>query len=534
VSPEHVGRSVLRKIRMNGILDCRLRNVHVLRNIRVLLLSVLISASMLGWLTVASAFSDETASEIPISIGSRRELFVDEFLIESRKNTQLILHHPQPQEIALHCDRPWEGNTCIYFRIIPDGGKYRMWYQGAHWKLDPDDTFPEHPYFICYAESTDGIHWERPSLGLHEYQGSKDNNICVTGVYDNFTPFLDTNPNCPPESRYKAVGQAKPRGLIAHHSPDGIHWSPLGSKPIIEQGAFDTQNVVFWDSSINQYRAYIRDFHDGLRDIRLALSPDFRTWTTPERIKLTPEFPGEQHYTNCIAPYYRAPHLYFGFPGRYVERNWSPSMNALPDLRHRELRAKKEQRIGTAISDEVFMSSRDGLNFHRWGAAFLRNGPEREGNWVYGDCYQAYGLIETPSKLPGAAKELSIFVPEDYWKQTVKMRRYTLRIDGFVSAHAPLEGGELLTKPFRFEGSRLSLNFATSAAGSLYVELTDAAGKPIPGFSKADADELFGDTLDRTVTWKNSSDVSALVGKTVRLRFELRDADVYSFQFADH
>jgi hypothetical protein len=114
------------------------------------------------------------------------------------------------------------------------------------------------------------------------------------------------------------------------------------------------------------------------------------------------------------------------------------------------------------------------------------------------------------------------------------MRRYTLRIDGFVSAHAPLEGGELLTRPFRFEGSRLSLNFATSAAGSLYVELTDAAGKPIPGFSRADADEQFGDTLDRTVTWKNSSDVSALVGKTVRLRFELRDADVYSFQFADH
>ena len=149
--PGHVGRSVLRKIRMNSILDCCLRNVHVLRNmmifrnIRVLLLSGLISGSMLGWLTVASASNEDTASEHPINIGSRRELFVDEFLIESRKNTQLILHHPQPQEIALHCDRPWEGNTCIYFRIIPDGGKYRMWYQGAHWKLDPDDTFPEHP-----------------------------------------------------------------------------------------------------------------------------------------------------------------------------------------------------------------------------------------------------------------------------------------------------------------------------------------------------------------------------------------------------
>lgn len=486
----------------------------------------------------ADAYGDETST--PIDIGSRRELFVDDFLIQSLTNARLQLQHPQPQEIALTCDEPWEGNTSIYYRIIRDGGKYRMWYQGAHWKLDPKDPKPGHPLFLCYAESTDGIQWVKPNLGLYEFQGSKNNNICYDRIHDNFTPFLDTNPRCLPESRYKAVGthylsETKRTVLVAWHSPDGIHWKRWGDKPLIEQGAFDTQNVVFWDASIQKYRAYIRDYHEGLRDIRLALSTDFQTWTVPEILQVAPSFPGEQFYTNCIAPYERAPHLYLGFPARYVERGWSPSMRALPELEHRQTRAKTaEQRIGTATSDEVFMSSRDGLHFHRWGEAFVRPGPERTGNWVYGDCYQIHGLIETESKLPDAPKEFSIFLPEGTWVKAVKMRRYTIRLDGFVSVHAPLEGGDLLTKPFVFRGKRLSLNFATSAAGSVRVELTDGEGQPIPGFSLADSDEIFGDSLDRTVTWKEKTDTAALAGKPVRMRLRLHDADVYSFQFTEN
>ena len=77
------------------------------------------------------------------------------------------------------------------------------------------------------------------------------------------------------------------------------------------------------------------------------------------------------------------------------------------------------------------------------------------------------------------------------------------------------------------------MNFATSAAGSLHVELADAEGRPLPGFSLTDSDEHFGDNLDRTVTWNAKSDTSALAGKPVRLRFRLRDAEIYSFQFTD-
>ena len=265
----------------------------------------------------------------PVALGSRRELFVDDFLIDRLSNVRLELQHPQPKEVVFACDRPWEGNTCIYFRIIPEEGRIRMWYQGAHWQLDPQDPRPTHPYHICYAESTDGLTWTKPNLGLIEVDGSKDNNIVVTGVYDNFTPFRDTNPACPPEARYKALGQS-PQGLIAWQSPDGLNWRRLGDAPVIRQGAFDSQNVGFWDPVSGTYRAYVRDFHDGQRDIRLALSKDFQTWTTPERLALSPAVAREQFYTNCIDRYHRAPHLFLGFPARYVERKWSPSMRAFP------------------------------------------------------------------------------------------------------------------------------------------------------------------------------------------------------------
>jgi len=111
------------------------------------------------------------------------------------------------------------------------------------------------------------------------------------------------------------------------------------------------------------------------------------------------------------------------------------------------------------------------------------------------------------------------------------MHRYSMRLDGFASAQAPYSGGELLTKPLTFDGNRLSINFATSAAGSIRLEIQAADGKPIPGFTLADANEQIGNEIDRVVSWKQGDDVSSLAGKTVRLRFVMKDADLYSLQF---
>ena len=181
------------------------------------------------------------------------------------------------------------------------------------------------------------------------------------------------------------------------------------------------------------------------------------------------------------------------------------------------------------------MASRDGVNFHRWDEGFLRPGPERPGTWNYGQQFVAWHSVETASTLEGAPNELSLYATEGVWlqKKGKSLRRYTLRLDGFVSAHAGAQEGTLLTKPIVFSGRRLSLNFATSAAGSVHVAIEHPDGTPVTGFSLADCPTYFGDTLDRTVVWNGQQQPGRMAGTPVRLRFVLQDADLYSFRFSD-
>lgn len=472
------------------------------------------------------------ADSDPVDIGSRRELFVDEALIARREGAELRLHQPIPREIVLVHDAPWEGSGTSYHTIFRDGPILRMYYIAGELTNEDGTKMASRPLFACYAESRDGIHWDKPVLGLFEFEGSKANNIVWSAPQlDNFTPFKDPNPDCPPDELYKSVS-AGPGGLFALKSSDAIHWSRLIDRPILTKGAFDTQNNAFWDPVRKHYWCYIRDFHDGVRDIRVATSPNFRDWTEPEPIAFV-EAPEEALYTNQVRPYDRAPHIFLGFPARYVERPWSPSFDALPDVEHRKNRMRFSPRFGTALTDGQFMTSRDGRTFRRWDETFLRPGPERRDNWVYGDGYVGLGLIELPAEDPDAPPELSLYAPENHWKREERLRRHTIRIDGFASLHARRAPGEVVTKPIVVAGGELTLNFSTSAAGSVRVELQEADGTPIPGFALDDCDELFGDSLDRAATWKCRADVSRIAGRPIRLRLVLSDADVYSFQFRD-
>ena len=490
----------------------------------------------------------------PIAIGSRRELFVDDFLIEKMTGrAEQRLHQPQAHEIAITHDAPWEGSGTGYHSVFKDGGKYRMYYKA--WQLTV--TAPgkvntgEHPLFTCYAESEDGIHWRKPELGLHEFKGSKANNIVLApGKMGAANPdpghiaiFKDDNPAAAADAKYKAIVRSNsPKGLLALKSPDGLRWSPMSEAPVITDGAFDSQNLAFWDAQAGLYRAYWRYFTGGTTDeknwkpsgfraIRTATSKDFVHWENQQDLRYV-DSPNEALYTNQVKPYARAPHLLLGFPTRYIERGWSESMRALPEREHREWRSKASDRYGMVVTEGLFMSSRDGVTFKRWNEAFLPPGIERPGTWNYGHQYMAWHLVETKSSLEGAPDELSLYATESYWTdRSSALRRYTLRLDGFVSLHAPMSGGEVLTKPLTFTGNSLSMNFASSAAGGVKVEIQDANGKPMPGFTLSDCEEHFGDSLARTVVWKNGTNVSALAGKPVRLRFVLEDADVYSFRF---
>ncbi len=474
----------------------------------------------------------------PIEIGSRLELLVDEYLIETMQGAALRLHNPVPREVAMVFDRPWEGSGSGYVTVLRDGDLYRMYYKGSDLAFvkgalaRPVDS-------VCYAESEDGINWVRPELGIIEHEGSGANNIVWRGQGDHgFCPFIDGNPDCSPQQRFKSVGQGQfdeKAGLWALASADGLHWSLMGDRPILYGTPFDSQNLVFWDTVRGEYRAYVRFFRDGqTRDILTTTSPDFSEWAEYEQLRY-PGAPDEQLYTNQIQPYPRAPHIFVGLPARYIERGWSPSMEALPDSDNRHMRSDAHERFGMAVSDTLLMTSRDGVSFRRADEAFLPPGIQRPGTWAYGGGYASLGLPETASDLPGAPAELSIYAMEGLWVGPASVRRYSLRMDGFMSAHAPLSGGELITKPLVFEGERLVLNFATSAAGTIRVELLDAAGRQIDGFTLADCDEVFGDEVQRVVTWNEGADVSALAGTPVRLRLTLKDADLYSFRFTgDH
>jgi hypothetical protein len=503
------------------------------------------SCSLAPLLFVAAAISNAADADAPINIGSRRELFVDSAVIETLRDARRELHHPTAREIAIVHDAPWEGAGSGYHSVMRDGDLYRLYYRGSALGVE-NGRLRLGGEVICYAESRDGLTFTKPELGLHDYNGSRQNNIIWTGAgTHNFAPFLDTSPDCPAESRYKALGgTAKEGGLFAFQSSDGIHWSLMRDEPVVTEGAFDSQNLAFWDAAAGVYRAYFRTFTEGVttgkvwqpaghRAIRTAMSRDFLQWQDFADLRYR-DSPAEHLYTNQIAPYDRAPHILIGFPTRYIERGWSESMRALPELEHREERAVAHLRYGTALTEGLLMAGRNGVDFERWNEAFLRPGPERPGTWLYGQQYIAWHAVETAPSLPGVPRELSLYATEGSWHgRGNALRRYTLRLDGFVSINAPLSGGELITRPLTFAGDQLTLNFATSAAGDIRVELQDRDGKPYPGFALDDCPPLFGDAIDRAVTWNDGGDVSRLSGKPVRLRFLLRDADLFSLTFSN-
>ncbi|MFA5687718.1 MAG: hypothetical protein WC959_00985 [Kiritimatiellales bacterium] len=451
----------------------------------------------------------------PIDIGSQLELFVDDYLIENiQGKIGLHLHRPVPQEVVFVTDMPWEGNVCSYYTLFQDENIYRMYYRGTNHRTPPEDEV------ICYAYSTNGIDWIRPNLGLIDFKGSKENNIIHNGVArHNFTPFKDTNPDCPPDEKYKAMGgHSRTGGLYAFKSADGVNWMLMQDEPVFPsswekrsgwpQPWFDSQNLAFWDPVRKAYVLYFRHFRDGTyRDVMLTTSPDLIHWSKdPEFL----EYPGvspEHLYTSSIIQYPRNPHFYIGFPTRFLSL--------------------------TAQTEPLFMSSRDGLTFKRWPEAVIPvDAPaDRDGNRSN---YIWWGLLE----LPGNDAEYSIYAHEAYYEGAAsRLRRFTYRKDGFVSLRAAPEGGVVETKLLRFSGTQMVLNYKTKAkhfrydGGSVQVEIVDEGGYPVEGFSLSDCEKLQGDSIEQAVVWKSGRTLGMLDGVPVRFRFHMKYADLFSFRF---
>ncbi len=447
------------------------------------------------WISYYSSHEGKTSiylSKMPLpsptrDLGSRRELFIDKYLIKQLDNASLKLHEPR---LAPAMTEP--ADNMEYGTVIKDGDLFRLYTRdGLGAKFDGDTA-----EVTRYCESRDGIHWTKPKLGLVEIDGSKDNNVILheAPFCHNFSPFLDQRLDVPPGQRFKALAGTVKSGLVAFVSADGICWKKLRPEPVItytKEFAFDSQNVAFWSEAEGCFVCYFRHFLDKkLRSVCRTTSADFVTWS--ESVPLKPNFPGEHIYTTLTHPYFRAPHIYIATPTRFhPERGES--------------------------TDILFMTTRGANPYDRsFREAFIRPGldPERWGNRSN---YAALNIV------PTGPAEMSIY--------TTPFRRFTLRTDGFASVHVGADVGEMVTQPLRFTGKELVINYSTSAGGNVRVEIQDESGQPLPNFTLVNCRNLVGDTIDQQVSWKNGSDVSSLAGKPVRLKFVMQEADLFAIQF---
>ena len=253
-------------------------------------------------------------------------------------------------------------------------------------------------------------------------------------------------------------------------------------------------------------------------------SEDFRTWTKPQMIGFDDVY-DYPLYTNNVEKYARAP-VYVGFPVRYCERpEWTKNMEQMTGYAVKRAATERiEPRTGRVSTDCIFMCSHDGKNWHRYNEAFMTPGYEDEHNWIYGDCYLAYGMIDSGKEY------YNLYTIDRHFSFGVErpLNRYEIRKDGFACYMAGGDEAVLVTKPLIFEGGELHLNFSTSAYGYIYVSVLDEHGNAL---SDGESVEVFGDNIDRRVIFPEGFTPGDCAGTAVRLRFRMRDARLYSMKF---
>lgn len=478
---------------------------------------------LFSWVWGGSGLIRSVRSQ-PLNLGANRELFVDPYLIDKLEGAYLKMHEPVDKGVAFYFDKPWEVFSPAYVTIIKDGALFRAYYRAGIRKEIGQLKAYTNDEWTCYAESKDGVEWYKPNLNLFEFNGSKANNIVLAGeapVHHNFSPFIDKNPKTPASHRYKALGGTRRDsvGLVPYYSGDGINWKRMSTEPGITKGAFDSQNVAFWSESEKKYVCYFRTFtkEGRKRSVSRATSLDFIHWTDPVEMTYG-DTPPEHLYVQQTSPYFRAPQLYVAIGARLL-----PDRQIASEEQLKALQVDPSQYKG--LSEPYLMTTRGGDQYDRtFMEAFIKPGIGLN-NWNARCNFPALNVVQTGDT------EMSLYVTQDYTQPTSHLRRYAMRLDGFSSLTSPYKGGMATTKAFTFSGKELEINFATAAAGDIRIEIRDADGRPIPGFSLAESDAVIGNEIKRTVTWSGKSDLSALSGKPIRLHFSMKDADLFSIKF---
>ena len=491
-------------------------------------------------LILAVSFVTFAADPI-LNVGSSKQLFIDRRFVQDAAGVQLVMNPPAKAGVVLRGDRPWDtGWVSGAGTVIEDNGRYRMWYTA----LPPVTRFEDDRFRLCYAESKDGVHWEKPNLGISEWRGSRDNNILMeTNIENAGGVFVD--PTAPPAARYKLVAilnrTASPpdgNGLYVYQSADGLRWTlhPKRVFPFIP----DTVNMAFYDARLKKYVAYLRVW-DALRKVGRVETDDIlapwpfdrnakpsREWksdTPPPSREIPTAFGYDErdpspsdHYTSAVVQYPWAADAYFMFPSAYLHYPPPP----------------KTPHGNDGPLDIQLAVSRDGVRFERVERApYIRLGPAGTGDG--GSLYMFIGMLRQDNNIyqyyGGVEHTHGAFQGYSRIEGIGAIYRVIQRLDGLSSVDAAMEGGSFRTPVVRFAGKRLALNVDGSAMGEVRVELQDDAGRPIPGFDFDACDPIHRNHLERTVSWNGKSDISQLASRPVRIAFRLRAAKLYAFQF---
>lgn len=460
-----------------------------------------------------------------------RELFMDDFRVEEMVDIQRIVNPGEKSKILMNPTEPWEGNSVyIYGTVLknePEGSGYRMWY-----------TCFNEEYYLCYATSKDGINWIKPKLGLIDFKGSNQNNICMVGggslVYDPDEKDFS--------KRYKLMcfNPAKERwGYNVYFSSDGLKWDDSCQKAVLPYGdvsnvAFDKEKGLFIATTKQRMLVSNTSVTPGKNDRAafVSVSTDFINWSSPDApnsiwtLAVEGDYADDQLVmskggieSNVYGmPVYPYQNIYIGFPWMFDINTYNtgiyattgdgkiqPQVAVSRDLRHWS-RVAREPIIPLGESG----AWDDGTLY----TSTTMQVSEREMSVYYGAMNLPHGGNTTTQVQYGRIAKAS-------WRR-----------DGLISLYnGGDDTGTITTKTITFQGNQLKVNTKLNPGGSLKVEVLDKNGKAIDGYTFSQAKPIKDDQFAATVKWDSGEELSKLKGEEVKLRFYLDGGQLYSYWF---
>ncbi len=456
-----------------------------------------------------------------IALGNRTAILVDHHFVDKADGVRLRIHPPRKTgERLLESEHPWENATLNWFSVLKFGRSYRMWYECYDvegWPT-PDDTS------FCLAESRDGVRWRKPELGRVSYRGSTNNNILFRQIgigghrsrVHGSCVFVD--PSAPPGARYRCVSQGlfqgigeRPYTVAGMSSPDGIAWT-RHPEPICRVFA-DSQYSRFHDPRTGQLVIYGRVSGRGGRAIGRSSAGTFSGFAPLAKVLECSEQdpPDADLYNPACMRYPGQDDLYLMFPSVF---------------RHRE----DTLEIRLAVS-------RDGVTWTWPDRATAFIGLGTDDGFDSGSLYMGNGgcvptgrdwsFYFSGSKLRHAEVELPQLA--DPSNRRV-ISRAIGRPDRLVSLTSDGKRGSFTTPPLLLGNGRLTVNARVGRLGALRVAVLNVNGKAFPGFDLPDCRSITGDSDGHVVRWGRGSWRLPINGEPVRLRFELDDADLFTFR----